>query len=148
VGAELFQGVTKQLLKCSAGATMVEFSLSVLILVGLVGAVFDLGIGLRNYSLLTTVTTDIARQVSVKSPCGNIRQGTIDRALQQMSQRYGISGGPSFVTETPPPGTIGVDFNLVGRWPLNCIFCLLSPRELSLQATGAVSIENQGLGCS
>jgi len=135
-------------IKATSGATLIEFTLASVLIVGLIGAVFDLGLTFRNYSLLTYATSTVARQTSVKPPCGNAASGTEKVAYRYMDEKFGIKNGPTFHTEAAEAGDVGVDFKLVGTWELNCFFCLLSPKKLVLKSEGAVSIEGRGIGCS
>lgn len=48
------------------GATMLEFALVVGIVFGLISGLFDLGLGLYRYSLLTHATSNVNRQMAVE----------------------------------------------------------------------------------
>ncbi|MCC6219827.1 MAG: hypothetical protein IT291_01145 [Deltaproteobacteria bacterium] len=149
------------------GATMLEFSLSCLVLIGIVGAVFDVGIGFRNYVLMTHTTNEAVREFAARagglllppacedlvsnkaSPkCNELGACLALSAKNALEKEMGISGDYEFLATV---GSKGREFvSLEGRWPLDCFFCLLLPdnKNFTVRTRSSSLIENMNFRCA
>jgi len=147
------------------GATMVEMSIALVALMGIVGVLFDLGLGLHRYMMLTNVTQDAAREMATElvttgqpdSDCESVGEGTLrtnafEAAKKMLTEKYGLQGNysqdfnqpaqdfyfdASFKKENTDPDLFSV--TVKGKMRLTCIFCNWLPRDLT------VSVSSQGL---
>ncbi len=155
--------VTRQAaLSSNCGATMLEFALMLVVFMGLTAGVFDLGIVMRNYSLLTTTTTEAVRKIA-QNPCPSSTR--TDRAAAfaagYLQNKLGKRGSFSF--EIPNggrgrgaraehadlkfPDSNNQNITLEGRWAVSCILCALLPKQIVLSTQSNARLEG-GYSCS
>ena len=136
------------------GATMLEFAMVGSLVIGLLGVVFDLGIGLHHYSILTKVTTTAARDMAgviSEGECSAIEENIINRAERELAQQNISTEMATRVTFDPDFTGLGADeppiLRLRGNWELTCFFCMLTPRGLSISNTSEALIEDTQFTC-
>ncbi len=149
------------------GSTMLEFSLIIGLVMGLVGVVVDVGLGFRNYSLLTSVTQEAVRDVALTlstaqtpavcqgfSPtptCAQVNTCASAVAQDYITNKYGISGSFAFAPQTVNGGAATGNrylLSLQGQHTMNCFFCILFPGGLVLSTTSVATIQNNAFTCS
>ena len=136
---------------------MLEFALTLVVFMALTAGVFDLGIVLRNYSLLTTSTTEAVRKIA-QSPCP---AETRDRraaafAANYLQNKLGMRGEFKFHVANDEDGRgeraykqFGVDFpdhdsrnvTLQGKWTVSCLLCVLLPKQISISTQSNARVE-------
>ena len=128
------------------GASIVEFAIVGIITFGLIGIIFDLGLGIRNYTLLTYATSRAARHAALShQDCEKVKE----RAE---------SGAAAFANNTGIPGVFeahvqSIDGStkqqivLSGTATFSCIFCSFLPRSIVLSASSNYVLERNLPGC-
>jgi Flp pilus assembly pilin Flp len=104
------------------GATMVEFAISGVVLLFLIGALIDFGIGFQRWNMLNYVTSAVARQYAVELnssvggdgvPCGPFRTAIRDRTISRFNQQFGIHVTPGVEGEAlTDPGNESDDYQV------------------------------------
>ena len=149
------------------GSTMLEFSLIGALIIGIVGVIIDLGVGFRNYALLTNVTQEAVREVAVSlstgdapsvcsaftsSPtCAAVNTCAGQVAQDYITSKYGLSGNYTFTPQTVSGGAAtGNRFllSLQGQHTMDCFFCILVPGGLILSTTSVATVQNSSFTCS
>lgn len=142
------------------GATLVEFSISAVILVLVFGAIFDFGLGFHRYSYLEHATNKAARDIladlQTRRDCNMIR--TIVRRVRDEDMR--LIGAPGYVnwqwwfhvphdiTRRPLASDRYITFTLRSEMPLHCYFiCWIIP-NVELSATASLMIESEDSVCN
>ena len=146
------------------GATMLEFSLTLLIVLGIMAGVLDLGIILRNYSLLTTTTTEAVREIALNPcPAATRNQRAAVFADNFLRNKLGQSGNYEFAFVTSEGSDVRgarlkstdpkfADDNsrnvfLRGTWTASCLICALMPRQFSISTQSNARVE-KGHSCA
>lgn len=137
------------------GQTMLEFAVAGIVALGLLGALFDLGVAYRNYSLLSEVTgTSVREVVSTLGAkqglfrCSDVTNYASKAATTALNEKLGISGNYAFSGQTYSLAGSNLRIELKGEWPLSCFFCNLMPGELKLRSTSTAMVENANFKCS
>ncbi len=137
------------------GQTMLEFCVAALVALGLLGALFDLGIAYRNYSLLSEVTGSSVREVASTLgakqglfSCKDVTSYASKTATTALHERLGVSGNYAFTGQAYSLAGSNLRIELKGEWPLSCFFCNLMPAELKLRASSTAMVENSNFKCS
>ena len=139
--------------RADAGATMIEFALIAVVFFGLIGAIFDLGLGWYRYSNLTNTVALAARSTSQGlfrsrgQACAAVGGQAAATATTIYRQRYGI-GNPTFNGEVLLPVGSPAAIRVSGTIPLECIFCNMFPANIILRAQADAMIEHGGFTCS
>lgn len=122
--------------KNDSGATLVEFAIVGALFFGLIGIIFDLGIGIRTYNLLTHTTGKAARYaaLSMEDNCGELKQKAADNAAALANQL-------GFAAEFEATST-GDTIIITGSIDMNCIICLLLPKTITISSTSARVLES------
>lgn len=138
---------------------MHEFAFIALVFLGFIGLVFDLGLGMYRYSILTHATTSALREATSgrldRSSCSPtaLTAEAEEMANKQMTDLgYGPSRGYSFLatTQALPVSGGGTDPNLrtlkiTGQWKMSCAFCvLLGTQAISSVSTGYLEFPCNG----
>ena len=136
-----------------AGVATIEFALIGFVLFGLVGFIFDLGLGWFSYSNLTNTVAVAARAASQDlfrsrgQSCTAVGTQAAATANIIYRQNYG-SGNPTFggavVVPVGSPRVVRVS----GSVPLDCIFCSMMPNGVTLRAQADALIEHEGFTCT
>lgn len=139
------------------GATMVEFALACVFLIFMLGAFFDIGLGLHNYTLLNRVTEESTRQVAVnfntRPDCPAIRRYLEEIATPHLRDVLGadVKGEPEWCMRWHDSGE-GGNFpvlRITGRFPISCYFlCSFFPDGWLLSSTTEIVIENSSARCA
>ena len=144
------------------GATMAEFAMAIVIVLGLLGLVFDLGLSLYKYSLLTHATSKVSRNIAAKLDrhwsvdCLDINDEVEQRARHYLGDTLRISGAYSFQTtvfdSADPSQPANPDQQSVlrvkGIWAVDCFICMLSPKTVRVSTTTETLIENPEFYCN
>lgn len=152
------------------GATMVEFSIAGVVAMLLIGAVFDLAIGLYQYSMLTYVVSNTARSAALDTdlqrrgraigcnalmygPGGLINEPDIEligsadqsKVMPQGGEHITFSGGYLVPDERiPTPGIGAVGLVAEGQARINCFFtCSLWPDGIMVRSRSSVMMPVQ-----
>ena len=135
------------------GATMLEFCGIAIVVLGLLGAFFDLGIGLRNYADLTHVTTRVANEIAVQqnlsngsASCAVIENAAVTRAAQELKNLNGNEASlfRSQVAFNPQTGLY--EITLGGEQQLDCFLCIFVS-GVTVRASGTGAIDNPSFQC-
>ena len=137
--------------RSETGVATIEFAIIGFVVFGLIGVIFDLGLGWFRYSNLTNTVAMAARTTSqdlFKSrgkSCAAVSAQAVDTANTIYRQRYSF-GNPAFTAEFPAvvPRVIRVS----GTVPLDCLFCNLLPANFTLSAQADSMIEHGGCSCT
>ena len=152
------------------GATMVEFALVALLVLALIGVIFDLGVGIFRYSLMTHITTEAVRDHAIilgrdsGRPCATI-EGEIENRLNDPAARVAYSaralGGldlaqfrfDATLTAPPPPNLLPPAIvQIDAQHELQCFFCLfigrINGQPLVLRTNSQTIIEGRGFTCA
>lgn len=144
------------------GATLVEFALAALIIMGMVGFFFEGGTAYFRYSVLVNSLTHNARRLSLDMRGESCLDPTAldTRATNEvrsyMSNSLGLGMDVSDLTvdasvvHTPSTGTqpSRCTLSLRGRWPAYCFFCIFFQDDVVLGAEGESFIEDECFACS
>lgn len=150
-----------RLREAEAGATMVEFTLSIFVLFGLFALIFDGGLGVWKYTVLTDslarVTSDRAIHVEANAglatqlgvggcgSCGGVEACVSNLAEALIAQRYpadGVNFRVSFPEEGPAGSILQRRFIKVdAEWPLSCVFCSVFNQSITLRASETKLLE-------
>lgn len=150
------------------GATMLEFALVAIVLIGLLGVILDIGIALRNYSLMTNATSTVVREMavsfagkSVPELCEGVPappaascallEGCVETvAADYLGNRLGIAGQFAFDSQLANGGAATGNryiLRLQAQHTTSCFFCQLIPGGLVLTTGGIATIQNAGFTC-
>ena len=139
------------------GATMIEATLALIILVLFVGAVTDFGFALHEYNFLNYVTGKSAREISAKlatsGDCGEIDRYLRGPAYNEIKNAFAVGAGVKWGscmlavggTDCLAPGSTASfrSLRITGNLPINCYFlCTLIPKAWSVTSVVTVAIEN------
>ena len=146
---------------------MVEFALASVVIFGVIGLVFDFGVGLRNYNLLAHTTATVARDFAATrytaelpeqcagqvdaTTCGGLAQCAGILAENHLREELGVSGSYRFRASFNNPASSPSGRWLVrlrGDWPLDCFFCLLFPRGITISNQSDSVIESNLFSCN
>ncbi len=142
------------------GATLVEFSLAAVLIMGMVGFFFEGGVAYFRYSLLVTSLTQNARRLALDMHGHSCADPAALNALAQsevstfMSSAYGAVADDlsvnAAVLYSPPSGSqpSKCTLSLKGRWPAYCFFCIFFQHGLAIGAEGESLIEDQCFTCT
>lgn len=140
--------------KNEQGATMIEFSLTAVIVIGLIGVAFDIGIALFRYNLITQATAKYSREIASdldvsKSgiSCEELFQDASEKVTNFIKNDLKMNGNYRFFSEIEVLGSGAQVYRLKGNWKADCIICLLSPKEINLSTTSETLIENRSFYC-
>ncbi len=142
----------------STGATMVEFALGLIVVLALLGGLFDFGVGFHRYNLLTYVASTVTRQFSTQvaeltgNTCTTVEESIRSEAVGIFNQRMGINsqsatsgavldrntlnGDFQVAAEllAPPPPVTGQQptpykLKVTAQYRLRCFFCIFLPKQ-------------------
>ncbi|MFN8392207.1 MAG: hypothetical protein U0136_18085 [Bdellovibrionota bacterium] len=142
---------------------MLEFTISIIFVFLVIGAVLDLALGLYEYTYLHYTTTRAAREISARlatsKDCDTISRYLIDRAHVEMSNAFGggkdaawdycfVSvGNPACLKNTDPNPTFK-SLQLSASMPLTCFFlCSVLPKDWHVTTTVSSNLETPSLKC-
>lgn len=139
------------------GATMVEFAVCAWALFMLVGLLFDVGLALYRYTLLTFSVADLTPRVASiaatphifeyltgnRRTCSQIARAALDQTQPEkyLLNRFGTTGTYSYSSSIVRHSN-DYFIELQGTWPLNCFFCIFFPKQISVQSTGSAVIDS------
>ena len=137
------------------GATMAEFAIAAVFIMGLLAVAFDFGVGLFQYNLLTHVTTDTARKYATTlndslsgEDCVDLNKDVEDSAENTIEKKMKIGGEYSFDSEIKFDAVSPPTLRLKGTLHLSCIVCAVISRTLNISTTSEVLIEYRDFVCS
>ncbi len=131
------------------GATIVEFAMAFSIVVFILGAIFDIGLGFHQYSYLSNTTLRATREINVRLAttrnCQTPRDYLRDVAAPQM-RRLGANGANSAWSYNVDRSVQPALLRVTGAMPLSCYFlCPILPQGWSVSYTGTAFIENSAV---
>lgn len=134
---------------------MLETAICIIVVLLVIGALIDLGLGLWQYNYLSYITNRSAREISARLATTRdcsviesfIENNTYPETVRTMAVGaqakwswclVGINSTDCLTSPAPYKS-----LRLVGRLPLNCYFlCTVVPRDWSVTATSVSAIEN------
>lgn len=148
------------------GTSMIEFAFGSFLFLGLIGVVFDFSIGYHRYSLLTDMTTQIARRAAIDlvihdgENCADLEDEVLNTTAKHYYQdELNLDGYLKPYDETTNPH--GVRFGarmdlcdgapkIVVRSKLNfeCFFCMLANTPYEMTTTSRIPIEKGSFACA
>jgi hypothetical protein len=135
-----------------SGATAVEFALVLLLVFGLLGAIFTAGIAYFHYTILVHTTTISTRKTAVDVQsgvnCAQLVAAAPGRAQGYLSSLFGFNGAPvSFQATVKHTPSGQCTLHLHGTWPVECVLCNLFGQGIALHAEGDSLIEDECFSC-
>lgn len=136
------------------GATLLEFTISALVFFGICSALFDFGVGIRNYALLTEAVSASARESGVyhynsSTPaCSDLEDQAATAAEDYLRGRLGVAGDYTFRASTSRSATGALKMKLRGEWPLSCVFCMFFPRGVTVRSSSQIIFEDPDQACA
>lgn len=142
------------------GATLVEFALAAVIILGMVGFFFEGGVAYFRYSLLVNSLTHNARRLALDmrgESCGDpaaLKLRAETEVKNFLSTAYGAATDDVAVqasiafTPASAPQPNKCTLKLRARWPAYCFFCIFFQQGLAIGAEGESLIEDQCFTCS
>ena len=139
------------------GIALLEFTLSLLFIILVIGGIFDVGLGLWEYSYLHYTTTRAAREIAARlattQNCGEIDNYLTNNAHKEMADAFAAGGAARWnycaVGVGSPDCLQPLDkpafqsFRLTGQLPLNCYFiCHVLPNDWTVRTTITATIDN------
>lgn len=128
------------------GATIVEFAMAFTIVVFVLGALFDIGLGFHQYSYLNHTTLRATREINVRLATARnceVASGYLREVAGPEMRRLGANGANtswSYVTDRSVQPPL---LRVTGAMPLSCYFlCPLLPAGWSVSYTGTAFIES------
>lgn len=150
------------------GATMVEFSVVAVLFFALLGLIFDIGIALHRYMLLTQFAGDSAHKIAIAFT--EIGPSSYTSGLSCDSYQGFITSDPTYGInlkqevyknyDTRGNFTLTPKFSRSGNgsyhqvsvdaiWPYDCIFCVLFPgKNIKLKVSSEAIIEDRAFSCT
>lgn len=134
------------------GATMVEFTMAFSIVVFILGAIFDIGLGYHQYSYLNHTTLRATREINVRLAttrnCAAADRYLADVATPEM-RRLGSNGANTSWSYTVDRTVQPALLRVTGAMPLSCYFlCPLLPASWNVSYTGTAFIESPAVPAS
>jgi hypothetical protein len=137
--------------KACRGATMVEFSLIAILLIGLCGGIIDLGVSIHRYGILTHLTDSVAREAAMENRigCTDILYSKKVSDLISGKAKLLLGGSPEISSNARLSGpAISGNADLPrltveASMPLSCFFCMIVPglSQINMSASGSSMIE-------
>jgi len=140
-----------------SGATMVEFTFSLILIIGLFALIFDGALAIWRHNILSDtlarVATDrsihldepstLTDSLGVSAECGSC--GDLDSCISSiggalLAQRSGSTAASFFLdfhSDQPPGSPVSPRrfITVRGEWPLNCLFCSIFTEGFTLQGS-------------
>lgn len=135
------------------GATMVEFAISLIVIILAFGAIFDLGLGVHRYAMLKQVTNESTRQIAARlqthRDCSFIETYLREIATVKLTKHLAPGSVPSWQTQWDIASSdiLYPVFRLQSSMNMQCFFlCSIFPNGIPVATSSEIVIERQGIG--
>ena len=137
------------------GAVLIETAITVILFLGLLGAIITFSIAAFRYTLLVDTTTTVSRRIAIDpfdngsvSLCPNIIASFKERYERYLSDEFGtgfpnesISFSGTLTVSKPPTGCTSV-LTVNASWEVPCFFCLLFRLPSAVSTQTIIPLEN------
>ncbi len=133
-----------------AGATILEFALAAIVIFGLIGAVFDIGLALHHRSYLQHTVSKASREIGIRLTMARSCTGVVEdylrnNATPELASAFS-SGSKAKWRYALEPGSPFPLLQIEGSVPIDCFFlCNLFPEGSQVSATASASVESGSL---
>ena len=145
------------------GATALQFAIVAVLFFGIIGGLFDVGVTLWRYSMLTHLTSRVSRNIesslnatmTLPAPGCDSAPVSCDQlekcALQMVKDTYQSMMGSKpqgLTTQLHVNNGSPVTAQLTNTIPANCFFCIFFPNQLNLRARAVAQVDVRGFECT
>lgn len=131
------------------GVAMVEMAIISIVFFGMLGAIFDFGLAMKNYNLLTFTVTTTAREIALDVDACSGDLALINKAVTAAATRLTDLGVPVTAAQFSQTRILPIstlvpsrkELQLQGDLPLQCFLCTALPNNIIVSVTGNALIE-------